>query len=264
MAKECKFQNGFTMVELAVVIILIGLLTSGIFWGLQLLKTSRLSATHVHAKIYAHALKEFIQKYDALPGDMANARTRLNACANSLAGACGNGNGNGVIGRTDQDIFYAAPPGSGEEDETTLFWYHLQAADFIEDILLSSPLDGNALWGENHPKAPAGGGYHIRSMGGLVAGPGNENMKGVFLRWQATPYVNANTNEGYSATPADAFYIDNKFDDGNPLAGPVQARGTGQGLTGNDGCRRDSNSYIEDSHEISCYMYFKIRNMAGL
>lgn len=78
--EECKNQNGFTLVELAIVMTIIGLLIGGILKGQELMQNARVTATVAQVKSYESATFTFIDKYSALPGDLVTASERLPGC----------------------------------------------------------------------------------------------------------------------------------------------------------------------------------------
>lgn len=255
-----QMQKGFSLVEMAVALVVVGLATGAVVEGEQMYHNSRLTATAVEVQAYTLATGSFIKQYDALPGDMPNAVTRLPGC---VSGGCanGNGNGNGAVGRGDLDIYQSSPLGSGEEDETTLFWSHLAAANFITGVNPNAPMAPGTPWGVSQPAAPAGGGYMVRTMGGLCVN--GYSMTGLFIRWQKQPWQDANAGNIFAVSPADAWKIDKKFDDGSPLSGKIQARGTNvPDLSTADGCRASQTDYLNTT-DAACYMYFKIRDTSG-
>lgn len=84
-----KSIKGFTLVELSIVIVIIGLIVAGITAGQNLVKSAKLRGLLTEAKTYAQAITTFKLQYDALPGDMRN--------ASSYWPGVGNGNGNKKI-----------------------------------------------------------------------------------------------------------------------------------------------------------------------
>lgn len=99
-------QKAFSLVELSIVLVILGLLTGGILAGQSLIRASELRAVVTEYERYIAASHTFRDKYMAIPGDMANA-TRFwgddaALCAdagitNGTPGTC-NGNANGSIG----------------------------------------------------------------------------------------------------------------------------------------------------------------------
>jgi prepilin-type N-terminal cleavage/methylation domain-containing protein len=210
-------QAGFTLVEVAVGLIIVGLATGSVLEGQHLHHDSVLSATYMRVQAYSTETQAFLSQYDVLPGDMADATTRLPHCIN-----CANGDANGMIGRGDLAIYQGTAPGSSPEDENGQFWYHLSAAGLLTGFTPTGTMAAGATtWGISLPAAPAGGGYMVRSMAGYCTG--GYSMTGLFIRWQLQPWQDANAGGAFVVSPQDAWYIDQKFDDGNPLAGKVQA-----------------------------------------
>lgn len=260
-------EAGMTLVELAVVMVVIGLLVGGIFWGLNLLDASRRADVYTRAQALKSGLQQFTAQYGALPGDMPDARTRLSACAAAPAAACANGDGDGVVGLSDRDIFFAQAPG-GPEQESALFWYHMQAAELFSGIRIATPLSAATGWGDSQPALAAGGGFYIRSMDGTFTGEGGEPVRGIFARWQACgPYQQANTADCFAISPRLAEMMDQKYDDGRPLAGFIRAGGTASvSAAGGDGCRASLTAYQTGpaAEQDACYLYFRIRDASGL
>ena len=66
-------QNGFTLIELSIVVVVIGLIASGIMAGMSLVHESKLRAFNAHLTKMDAALYTFKLQYNASPGDMENA-----------------------------------------------------------------------------------------------------------------------------------------------------------------------------------------------
>jgi prepilin-type N-terminal cleavage/methylation domain-containing protein len=246
-------EAGFTILEVAVVMMVIGILFGGILLAMNMYRNMQIIASYTRVEAIKRATDEFIEQYEFLPGDMPNAIARFPLCD----APCQNGDGTGP----GEEIFDApaAPP-----DETALFWYHLAASGLFEGMDPDSPFVAGTGWGRIYPAAPAGGGYQVHTMGGFTQGLNNVRIKGLFIRWQANPEVDANDNDVFIVSPRDALRIDTKFDDAAPLTGKIRARGSDTALTANDGCREDETTYIAIETEPACYMYFRIREETGL
>jgi prepilin-type N-terminal cleavage/methylation domain-containing protein len=93
-------KSGFTLVELAIVIVVIGLLVGGVLQGQELIKQAKLRAVINEQKNFERAVYSFQSKYNALPGDMPNAFQFFgaNCGADTTDDSVGcNGDGNGII-----------------------------------------------------------------------------------------------------------------------------------------------------------------------
>src|SRR5450631_879960 len=94
-----RSQAGFTLVELAIVMIIIGLLIAGVLKGQQLIGNAKVTAQVAQIKAIDAATSTFKDMYAALPGDISNAITRLPNCAAAPCGVNGGGDGNvGPVG----------------------------------------------------------------------------------------------------------------------------------------------------------------------
>jgi prepilin-type N-terminal cleavage/methylation domain-containing protein len=189
-----RFQSGFTLVELAIVLMIIGLLIGGILKGQELIQNARITSFVAQTKSVSAALLTFQDSYGALPGDIPNPGTRLPNCtATNNCNAAGNGNG--MI--------------SDFGMESTNSVNHLGKANVL------SGFDTNSYPGS--PTTPFGGYFFIqtRSMD-FTATP--------IPRGHYLSYYNdiANMAGDFITTP-QAARIDRKIDDGLPRSGSVIA-----------------------------------------
>ena len=229
-----RSEAGFTLVELAVVMIIIGLLIGGILKGQELIANAEIASTVSEVKGIDAATSTFRDKYDAMPGDMTNPGGRLANCT-GVGGCTTAGNGDN---RTIGGLPLAAP--TGEADR---FFVHLNAADLLGGI---SP-GGPAGWGQIFPEASVQGGFHAQYWNGGALGIGTPPA-GHYLSLVFNPDV-ANTNT--TLTPNQAQRIDTKLDDGIPttgdVVGSVAACGTVAG-------------YDEDTQAKNCDLVIRFQN----
>ena len=123
--------RGFTLIELAIVILIIGLLAGGVVVGREMINASRLRSIISDFDTHSSSVALFQKKYTQLPGDFSeaialwgaqNADANLCKTASSVGTPTCNGNGDGKIG----EISYAG----GNAYESPRLWQHLKNAGF--------------------------------------------------------------------------------------------------------------------------------------
>ena len=115
-----KPQSGFTLVEIAIVLVIIGLLLGGILKGQEMINQAKIKNLINDFNGISAAMYSYQDRYRALPGDDLNAATRW-------AGAVA-GNGNGQFAGNYNTVLAATPTAA---QETNLFWWHLRLAGFV-------------------------------------------------------------------------------------------------------------------------------------
>ena len=141
--KRRHCQAGFSLIELAVVLIIMGLLIGGILKGRDLIESARLKRVISQLNELRMATSTFLDKYESLPGDFNKASTQI---SQTLA----NGNGNGRIEGA------GLAPGS----EALAFWSHLVGAGLLGSPGLESDLN-KGVFGKGAPESSLGGGFTV-------------------------------------------------------------------------------------------------------
>jgi len=108
-------QKGFTLIEIAIVLVIIGLLLGGVLKGQELINTARVRALNNTVDGITAAWFSFQDRYRAFPGDYTQASI-------NLPGSPANGDGNGLVGGTAS---------TNPDVERAMVWMHLQSAGYI-------------------------------------------------------------------------------------------------------------------------------------
>lgn len=117
---KTKKQAGFTLVEIAIVLVIIGLLLGGILKGQEMITQARIKNIVNDFNGVTAAYFAYQDRYKAIPGDDSNAPTRwAGPNAPAASGTAGNG--------TIEGTYNSATAG----DESRLFWHHLRLAGFV-------------------------------------------------------------------------------------------------------------------------------------
>jgi prepilin-type N-terminal cleavage/methylation domain-containing protein len=255
--KHLKSEKGFTLVELAIVMTIIGLLIGGILKGQELMENARVTSTIAQVRSYEAAVTTFRDTYSAMPGDMANANARLPNCGGSC-NAGGGLTGDSLIGTVGDVTSNQATVAS----ETVLFWSHLLLTNLISGVTSDPALNpGTAqiAWGESHPAARIGGGFHVKTGDGATAlafAASGIQPPGINLVLQNAVAADINGTAGVQVlSPLRAAQIDRKMDDGKSQTGYLQSYGAA--TCANGGTNADS--YDESTASDDCGLFFRLQ-----
>lgn len=211
--RALRGQAGFTLLELAIVLTLVGLIVGAVLRGQELIDSVRLRrAARDYQQVQA-AIFLFQDKHGGLPGDFDRAARQIDTRLND-------GNANQVIGTPGN----AAPAASHLSDidaaalaESSYFWEHLALGNFVPNVELDiagstsrrfSPFKTGAKWGVIALAAQAGydfpAGSHVMRV---------EDASG--------------SGAAASTTPPNLAVLDRKLDDGVPTQGDILGFGAG-------------------------------------
>ncbi|MEZ5825783.1 MAG: prepilin-type N-terminal cleavage/methylation domain-containing protein [Geminicoccaceae bacterium] len=228
-------EAGFTLVELSIVLVIIGLIIGGVLKGQEMIESARVKSSMSQVEAYRAAHNTFFDKYSAFPGDFADGQaalgTPLGITWNSPAcdGTVGQCDGNGQLN------------GSGINSETLLYWQHLAAADLITGVELDAA--PNADHGRGLPSAPVGGGFSVAFMTSL-------GKQAHWVRLERGPASADGVIEG-----DQAMTIDRKLDDGRPGSGWI--RQTNANCIAGGGALLTTSAY-EITSGSDCRLIFEI------
>jgi prepilin-type N-terminal cleavage/methylation domain-containing protein len=222
-----KTQEGFTLIEMSIVLVIIGLVVGGVLVGRDLVKAAEVRSQISQIEKYNVAANTFRTKYGFLPGDIKDPEaTRFGLTPRGTDPFVGN-NGNG---EGDGNSIISSPAGgfSDSYGETAMFWEDLTSANGLKLNLITgnfktaSPsvappsdiLEPNI--GLYLPVAAIGGGNYI-----YVSSNNGVNSFGLAV---VTDIQTADDlNVAYGITVSTAYSIDKKMDDGLPQYGNVTA-----------------------------------------
>lgn len=226
-------RRAFSLVELSIVLVILGLLVGGVLSGQSLIRAAELRSVSSDYARYVAATQSFRDKYFALPGDMTNAtlfwgkdNTRCAADTGAVAtpGTC-NGNGDG-----NASVF----------TENYRYWQQLALAGLIEGSYSGfvAPVANTTppVRGRDVPAAKLGNAYwqtaylsQLRTVNAELGFDGVADIRNNYLLIagsQPAWWVNNNILK-----PEEAWNIDTKLDDGRPAIGNVRSGQAGSACT---------------------------------
>jgi len=215
-------RYAFSLIELSIVLVILGLLTGGILAGQSLIRASELRNVGIEANRFITATHAFRDKYFALPGDMNNAIQFWGVAA-------GNGTGNDATCRSAVSTDAKTCNGNGDgqilsstgSNEPFRYWQHLANAGLIEGQYTGQASSSAFLPNKDVPgsKIDSTSAWTM-TYNGIKTGSANlfdGDYGNSFSLYQgnATRYGNL--------TPSEAWNLDTKSDDGKPGTGKVIA-----------------------------------------
>src|SRR5882672_4151917 len=139
--KSIRTAQGFTLVEIAIVLVIIGLLLGGILKGQEMITQAKIKNVIADFSGISAAYHGYVDRYKKIPGDdpCAGTGATVPICGTTTArwSNATSGGGNGVIsGKYNSTT---------ATDESLLWWDHLRRAGFVAGTGISQPF--NALSG---------------------------------------------------------------------------------------------------------------------
>lgn len=187
-----KSQGGFTLVEIAIVLVIIGLLLGGVLKGQELINSAKVKNLANDFRSISSFVYAYQDRFRALPGDdtnVANHVTGGTAATTPVAPALANARISGNWNSTTTT------------DETYLFWQHVRLAG----LATGTPVVGNA---EYIPR---------NAEGGAIGITGDAILTAPATPWPANFYICSTGIQGRFARQ-----IDTTMDDGNTSTGTVR------------------------------------------
>ncbi|MEQ1705144.1 MAG: type II secretion system protein [Rickettsiales bacterium] len=218
-------QNAFTLIELSIVLVVVGLLIGGVLVGQNMIFAAQVRAQVKQLEEYSLAYETFKTKYNCIPGDCYNATTFFSSTTN--------GNGNGILEsttvRVDGRLEY-------DNDSST---FDFEFPTFFTQLILAGLIEADeqiARIGYPKPKLPHAPNQGFTANSAMftdaAAYAGSYTMQSDdyfgLNKWKVGLYFaigrpsvgwGLNNDKDGLFTPLVTYSVDAKIDDGKPQTG---------------------------------------------
>lgn len=245
-----RMQQGFTFVELAAVLVTIGLIVGAIISGRQLLEVSRANNVFQAFERYNGINGLFFSKYGAYPGDFREASRFWADCVDDGANLC-DGNGNGII-----DFTFTTAANAGEDIRA---WQHLSLSGMVDQQFsgTASAVSGSEyVPAVNYPALSLINGKNGGVSYSYQVDFGVQNRTGQTFS-AGLPVGNAAQGLG-SFHPLELRKLDQRVDDDNPETGRLSSANVA-GVASGSRCVESGNWNLE-TDVSGCYLLFWLDN----
>jgi prepilin-type N-terminal cleavage/methylation domain-containing protein len=252
--KQTKNRAGFTLIELSIVLVIIGLLIGGILVAQSMIKSAKINAQIRQLQQFDIAVLNFQNKYNSFPGDSTYFPTA--------------GNGNGYF---EDTTFATDTYGSISklDDEEANFWRHLtQSGDLQSDVVYSNSTGSGIVPGTHIPKSAFDSKYGVGIWGMRINVGGGSKISSFYLigGFSTTDdSFGGNMTSPFGPTPigvftpSEALAIDGKIDDGNAYFGAVFVDPFfSQYSSDYVSCTNNYTDYLVSNTGNNCYLNIRI------
>jgi prepilin-type N-terminal cleavage/methylation domain-containing protein len=241
---------GFSLVELAVVLIIIGVIVAGVLKGQDMIASAKLNGVQTQINAIRVAVNTFQEKYGGLPGDIdPQSETMVPGFATATNTDDGTSTrNNGEI----EGVRLSGAAGGAAVSEATLFWQHLRGANLLSGITIDTTGPGVTTTADAL-KSQVGGIFSISYDGAFNGIAGNWIELG-------TADAAGTTNGGALLSPVQMHSLDVKMDDGLPNTGIVGGRDGTISVTGACSTGSSTTSLYATSSSAGCAAYFQLSN----
>lgn len=180
-------QSGFTLVEIAIVLVIIGLLLGGVLKGQEMIENSRIKSVVADMRGISAAYTGYFDRYHAYAGDENIAVPVARGW-----GALGGGNGNGIT-----DMLVANTFTNAAGTEQAAMWQVLRASNFLSGNPASVGVAGLPVAGTGGLIGAAQAPYAMAGPGVCVSNLTHKQASGVDVILDGTlPITNIGNNVG--------------------------------------------------------------------
>lgn len=226
-------HKGFTLIELSIVLVIIGLIVGGILTGQDLINAAAIRAQITQIERYNTAVRTFQSKYGGLPGDLQDPNASSFGFQ-SRGTYAGEGDGNGILQSNCTNVS-GQPDGLQTCGELSVFWEDLGKAGLIDVTIPGFDTNGNHY---AYTSGPANLNITLNSSPSLSQWlPAARLGNGMFVYLYSFNGINyftvsqvtecCNSDIFSTSTPGitvqQAYNIDKKIDDSLPQSGAVTA-----------------------------------------
>lgn len=259
MSKINNKNKGFTLVELSIVIVIIGLIVAGIVGGQTLVQQAQLRSVISEQDAVKTAINAFKLQYNALPGDMTNASTYWTTGCNATAsGASTTGpcDGNG-----DRNIVMVA----GNGGEAYMAWLHLSRANLYPGSFVPGAVNTGTI-NVNIPASKFNNAgitivYDDTTIDATAGDGDNTDANGRQLSENVLIFggvVTTDIANGTIFSAPQALSVDSKMDDGIATTGTLVGTGA-SGAAGGATCITGTAYNVASSDIAPCALAFRLK-----
>ncbi len=207
-------MKAFSLVELSIVLVILGLLVGGILAGQSLIRASELRKHTAQIDQFQTVYNVFKDKYFEMPGDFSKARSFWPDGSCGTAGGVCNGSGDGNITNASENRYT---------------WVHVSKAGLWPGSYYGWYRTSGLVNGYDFPSSAIGsnvGMEFVRKVQGIGSSTENFVPTGHYLHIGSTPddsYGSGYLTDTDVILPQELWNIDTKMDDGLPRSGILQA-----------------------------------------
>jgi len=229
-------EGGFTLVELAVVLLIIGLIVGGILRGQELITSAQLNSIQTDANRVRTATVTFQNKFQALPGDLADVGLLNTETLDSDPVA---GNGDGLIECANGQPGDCRLGAAG--DEAVQFWVHLGTEGIL--ATRANALNNQGINADTAFRTSFGGVFTVKHGIDTNNFLDTERPNDLLMMVGTANDLSSQANDKPILSSGDAARLDRKVDDGQATTGQLLG-GSSRGSTCRD--TGTSNGYAQD------------------